>query len=170
GWPQLREEIAAAFRRRTRDEWEEIFAGTDACVTPVLTPEEAAEHPHMRARDAFVEIDGVRQPAPAPRFSRTPGAVDEQRSAGVATLADWGFTQDELSELHEKGAVACRLSPTTESPPSPTRVSTRFGSRSSSGWPTTLPNSHRSSTSARRWTRCSQRCRHCRSCCTRRAG
>jgi len=106
GWPQLREEIAAAFRRRTRDEWEEIFAGTDACVTPVLTPEEAAEHPHMRARDAFVEIDGVRQPAPAPRFSRTPGAVDEQRSAGVATLADWGFTQDELSELHEKGAVA----------------------------------------------------------------
>ncbi|NKQ57044.1 CoA transferase [Amycolatopsis sp. K13G38] len=109
GWPRLRSEIAGAFRSRTRDEWEKIFAGTDACVTPVLTPEEAARHPHIQARSGFVEVGGILQPAPAPRFSRTPGAVAE-RGAGTesaaAALAQWGFTADEVSELNEKGAVA----------------------------------------------------------------
>ncbi len=108
GWPQLRAAIGAAFRQRTRAEWEEIFAGTDACVAPVLSPEEAANHPHMRARETFVEVGGMRRPAPAPRFSRTPGAVRGQADAASheATLTAWGFTQAEVAELHQKGAVA----------------------------------------------------------------
>jgi alpha-methylacyl-CoA racemase len=74
-WPRLRSAIATAFASRTRDDWEAVFAGTDACVAPVLGLKEAAEHPHLAARGAFIEVDGVRQPAPAPRFDRTPGAV-----------------------------------------------------------------------------------------------
>lgn len=73
GWPELRATIAARFRTRTRDEWEKEFEGRDACVTPVLTPAEAAYHPHAVARASFVDVDGVVQPGPAPRFSRTPG-------------------------------------------------------------------------------------------------
>jgi alpha-methylacyl-CoA racemase len=75
GWPVLRERFAAAFASRTRDEWDRVFAGTDACVAPVLTPAEAPVHPHNRARGTFVEVGGVPQPAPAPRFARTPTAV-----------------------------------------------------------------------------------------------
>ncbi len=71
-WPALRQTLAAAFRTRTRDEWAALFALTDACVTPVLDLHEAADHPHNRARGTFTELDGVIQPAPAPRFSRTP--------------------------------------------------------------------------------------------------
>jgi alpha-methylacyl-CoA racemase len=74
-WPRLRSVIADIFRSRSRAEWEHVFAGTDACVAPVLGLKEAAEHPHLAARKTFVEVDGVRQPAPAPRFDRTPGAV-----------------------------------------------------------------------------------------------
>jgi alpha-methylacyl-CoA racemase len=72
GWAQLRKVFASAFLGRTRDEWVVVFAGSDACVSPVLSPWEAHEHPHNIAREAFVEVDGLRQPAPAPRFSRTP--------------------------------------------------------------------------------------------------
>lgn len=107
-WPELRARIETAFRSRTRDEWEKLFAGTDACVTPVLTPEEAARHSHTQARNGFVEVAGMLQPAPAPRFSRTPGGAAEpvcDSSAGAA-LAEWGFSPDEVSELNEKGAVA----------------------------------------------------------------
>lgn len=75
GWPELRSAIAVAFATRTRDEWEKVFAGSDACVAPVLSLKEAAEHPHLVARKTFIEVEGVRQPAPAPRFGRTPGAV-----------------------------------------------------------------------------------------------
>jgi alpha-methylacyl-CoA racemase len=71
GWPELRETFAATFATRTRDEWAGVFAGTDACVSPVLTFAEAASHPHAARREAFVEIDEVVQPAPAPRFSRS---------------------------------------------------------------------------------------------------
>ena len=73
-WGELREVLRAAFAARTRDEWAELFAGENACVTPVLTYDEALEHPHMRARGTYLELDGVAQPAPAPRFSRTPAA------------------------------------------------------------------------------------------------
>lgn len=72
GWAQLKEVLGAKFKERPRDEWAELFAPFDACVSPVLSPWEAHEHPHHRAREAFIEVDGIRQPAPAPRFGRTP--------------------------------------------------------------------------------------------------
>jgi alpha-methylacyl-CoA racemase len=72
GWPVLRSRFAEVFATRTRDEWSSVFAGTDACVAPVLSPSEAPGHPHNRARNAFVEVGGIVQPAPAPRFGRTP--------------------------------------------------------------------------------------------------
>lgn len=72
GWPVLRERFAAAFATRARDTWADHFAGTDACVAPVLTPDEATRHPQARARDSYVDVEGVPQPAPAPRFSGTP--------------------------------------------------------------------------------------------------
>lgn len=71
GWPQLREAITQAFATRTRAEWTAVFEGTDACVAPVLSLSEAATHPHLAARGTFIEVGGVTQPAPAPRFSRT---------------------------------------------------------------------------------------------------
>jgi alpha-methylacyl-CoA racemase len=72
GWAQWKRLLAAKFRERTRDEWAKIFEDTDACVTPVLSTWEAHEHPHNAARGVFIEVDGLRQPAPAPRFDRTP--------------------------------------------------------------------------------------------------
>ena len=75
GWPRLRERLAAAFASRTQDEWAEAFSASDACVAPVLSLREAADHPHIRARGTLVERDGVLQPAPAPRFSATPTAL-----------------------------------------------------------------------------------------------
>ncbi len=93
GWPVLREAFTAAFASRERDDWVASFEGTDACVTPVLAPEEAAVHPHLAARGSLVEVDGVLQAAPAPRFSRTP--ADPPRPPGGrggdarAVLADW---------------------------------------------------------------------------------
>jgi alpha-methylacyl-CoA racemase len=76
-WPRLHEQIAAAFLTKSRDEWAQIFDGSDACVAPVLGLTEAADHPHLRHRGTFVDVDGLRQPAPAPRFSRTPSAVQQ---------------------------------------------------------------------------------------------
>jgi len=91
GWPVLRERFAERFAQRTRAEWAEIFAGSDACVTPVLAPAEAPDHPHNRARGTFVEVGGETQPAPAPRFGRTPAAKPQvARPATVAeVLAGW---------------------------------------------------------------------------------
>ncbi|MCW2912165.1 MAG: Alpha-methylacyl-CoA racemase [Actinomycetia bacterium] len=74
-WPMLRELFARTFASRTRAEWTEVFEGTDACTTPVLSFEEAAGHPHLAARAALIDLDGVTQPAPAPRFSRTPAGT-----------------------------------------------------------------------------------------------
>ncbi|NJQ03931.1 CaiB/BaiF CoA transferase family protein [Streptomyces zingiberis] len=74
-WPELREAVAARFRSRTREEWTEVFSGSDACVAPVLSLREAADHPHLAARATFTEYAGVTQPAPAPRFSVTPGSI-----------------------------------------------------------------------------------------------
>ncbi|HEX4356586.1 MAG TPA: CaiB/BaiF CoA-transferase family protein [Pseudonocardia sp.] len=94
GWPEIRERLRAAFEQRPRDEWAKLFADTDACVTPVLSPWEAAEHPHNQERELFVEVDGVRQPAPAPRFSRTPAELprpSEPAPGGAAdVLTRWG--------------------------------------------------------------------------------
>ncbi|WP_416962100.1 CaiB/BaiF CoA transferase family protein [Streptomyces sp. Agncl-13] len=74
-WGELREAVAARFRSRTRDEWTAVFAGTDACVAPVLSLREAPHHPHLAARGTFTEHGGITQPAPAPRFSATPTSV-----------------------------------------------------------------------------------------------
>ena len=91
GWPRLRAAFTERFAARTRDEWSAVFAGRDACVAPVLTPAEAPEHPHNRARGTFVEVGGQIQPAPAPRFGRTPAAEPEAPSATTvaAVLAGW---------------------------------------------------------------------------------
>ena len=110
GWPLLRDRFAAVFRTKTRDEWSALFAGTDACVAPVLTLAEAPAHPHNAARGTFVRVDGVTQPGPAPRFSRTPSAVRGGPALrGEHTdeaLADWGFLADELAALRASGAIA----------------------------------------------------------------
>ncbi len=93
GWPVVRERIAGVFLTRPRDHWAEVFADTDACVTPVLAPDEAPGHPHLSARGTLVHLDGVWQAAPAPRFSRTaPGTPTPPRKPGAdteAVLADW---------------------------------------------------------------------------------
>ena len=94
-WVALRTQLAARFRERTRAEWTAIFEGSDACVAPVLTFAESRAHPQVVARAGSVEVDGIAQPAPAPRFARTPGAATRpppQRGAGGSeALRDWGF-------------------------------------------------------------------------------
>ena len=87
-WPQLRDELARLFATRTRDEWTALLEGTDVCFAPVLTLSEAMRHPHNVERGAFVEVDGVRQPAPAPKFSRTPAAVQGAAAAEARPLAE----------------------------------------------------------------------------------
>ena len=100
-WPALRTKLEGIFRSRTRDEWCEVFEGADACFAPVLSMEEAPRHPHNAARETFVEVAGVVQPAPAPRFSRTPGDVQRppahpgQHTAEI--LEELGLARDHLS-------------------------------------------------------------------------
>jgi alpha-methylacyl-CoA racemase len=90
GWPELRARIAAALARAPQQHWAAHFAGTDACVTPVLTLEEAVEDPHMRARAAHLQAEGLWQGAPAPKLSRTPAAVTPRSEARAAeVLAEW---------------------------------------------------------------------------------
>ncbi|MDQ0382483.1 CaiB/BaiF CoA transferase family protein [Amycolatopsis thermophila] len=104
-WPEVKERFAAVFRTRTRDEWCALAQGREVCLTPVLSMAEAPEHPHLRARGTFVEVDGIVQPAPAPRFSRTPGAIQRPPAApGDEVLGDWGFSPDELACLRAAGA------------------------------------------------------------------
>lgn len=108
-WPEMREAIAAAVRRRTRDEWCSQLEGSDACFAPVLDFDEAARHPQARARGAFVTVAGVVQPAPAPRFDRTPAAQPRQApSVGDDTdevLAEAGFAVAEIAALRAGGAA-----------------------------------------------------------------
>jgi alpha-methylacyl-CoA racemase len=109
-WPKLKERFTALFKTKTRDEWCKIMEGTDICFAPVLSLAEVPAHPHVRARRTFVEVDGVSQPGPAPRFSRTPAAIERPPAhPGQHTdeaLADWGFSADELRTLRESGAIA----------------------------------------------------------------
>ena len=105
-WPELRSRLAEVFLTRTGDEWAALFEGRPACVTPVLHLGEAAAHPHLAARGSVVEVDGVTQPAPAPRFSRTPGELSSPAPASTAdVLADWGFAAAELAALGESGVL-----------------------------------------------------------------
>ncbi|MEM7404429.1 MAG: CaiB/BaiF CoA-transferase family protein [Pseudomonadota bacterium] len=109
-WDSMRERLTAIFKTKTRDEWTAIMEGTDVCFAPVLSLSEAPNHPHNRARETFVEVDGVVQPAPAPRFSRTPPAVQrppaERGQHTDEALSDWGFTAAELAEMHTAGDIA----------------------------------------------------------------
>jgi alpha-methylacyl-CoA racemase len=109
GWPDLQRRFANAIASKTRAEWERIFEGSDACVAPVLSLGEIAEHPHNAARGTFVRRDDVLQPAPAPRFSRTVpemGAAPRQPGADTdAVLADSGFTDAEIDTLTKTGVV-----------------------------------------------------------------
>jgi len=108
-WPATKERFAAIFRTRTRDEWADAFEGTDACGAPVLSPWEAHLHPHNRARATFVEVDGVLQPAPVPRFSETPASVSRPASPSGShadeALADWGIDEQRIASLRAAGAI-----------------------------------------------------------------
>jgi len=110
GWDTLRDRFTALFKTKTRAEWDAILAGSDACYAPVLTMSEATNNEHIKARNTIIERDGVPQPAPAPRFSRTVAEVE--RSApwpGQHTdeaLGDWGLDADEVAKLRETGAIA----------------------------------------------------------------
>jgi alpha-methylacyl-CoA racemase len=109
-WEQLRDLLARKFRTRTRDEWCTLLDDCDACFSPVLSPAEAVSHPHNIARQTFIEVAGIVQPAPAPRFSRTPGCIQSPPAKPgehtFSTLAEWGFTDSEISALQASSAVA----------------------------------------------------------------
>ena len=108
-WPELTEKFAAVFATRSRDEWCALLEGTDVCFAPVLDMGEAPQHPHNVARGTFVEVDGVTQPAPAPRFSRTqpeivcPPASPGQHNAEV--LREWGWSEEETAALTAQGVL-----------------------------------------------------------------
>ncbi|MDQ1402433.1 MAG: alpha-methylacyl-CoA racemase [Actinomycetota bacterium] len=108
-WPALKEKLAATFKAKTRDEWDAIMEGTDVCYAPVLTLDEAPKHPHNVARSTFVEVAGVTQPGPAPRFSQTPASIERPPAhAGQHTdeaLADWGLAAADIAKLRETGAI-----------------------------------------------------------------
>lgn len=110
GWPRMREVLANRFGERTREEWARVFEDTDACVAPVLTMSEASQHPHNQERKTLVRVDGVLQPAPAPRFSRTPTETPTPPvTVGADTdtiLATAGFGRAEISRLRKAGIVA----------------------------------------------------------------
>ncbi|OGA37322.1 MAG: carnitine dehydratase [Betaproteobacteria bacterium RIFCSPLOWO2_12_FULL_62_13b] len=112
-WDELREIMQARFQTRTRDEWCELLEETDACFSPVLSMAEAPFHPHHRARGTFVEVGGVVQPAPAPRFSRTTNdlpAPPEETPGERAdeAMKEWGFTADQIRQLRSEGALSQR--------------------------------------------------------------
>jgi alpha-methylacyl-CoA racemase len=109
-WPALKERMAQIFKAKTRDEWCEIMEHTDVCFAPVLSLSEAPQHPHNVERGTFIELEGVVQPAPAPRFSATPGAVQRPPAhAGQHTdevLTEWGLDADRVAKLREASAIA----------------------------------------------------------------
>ncbi len=108
-WPDLKRELTEVFKSKTRDEWCGIMEGTDVCFAPVLSIFEAPDHPHNKARGTFVELDGVVQPAPAPRFSRTAPAISHSAPPpgrdSAAVLSACGFSDEEIAGLREKGVI-----------------------------------------------------------------
>ncbi len=108
-WPAMKEKVAACFKTKTRDEWCKIMEGSDVCFAPVLSMTEAPRHPHNRHRGTFVEDDGVIQPGPAPRFSRTASKIQRPPARpGEHTeeaLRDWGFSPAEIDNLHKASAI-----------------------------------------------------------------
>jgi alpha-methylacyl-CoA racemase len=108
-WPELKERFAAVLKTRTREDWTDLLTGEDTCATPVLGLGEAAHHPHNVARGVFVEHNGVSQPAPAPRFSRTPARLGlPPREPGADTdsaLMAWGIAAERVRALRASKAV-----------------------------------------------------------------
>jgi len=108
-WPAMKQKVAAVFKTKTRDEWCKIMEGSDVCFAPVLSMTEAPKHPHNRHRGTFIEDDGVIQPGPAPRFSRTPSKIQRPPArAGEHTeeaLRDWGFSASDLERLRKAAAI-----------------------------------------------------------------
>ena len=106
-WPALRKVFTEKFLEKSRDEWCKVFDGSDACFAPVLTFSEARAHPHNAVRGTFTRIGKVDQPAPAPRFSRTPGKIrnapPERGEGGGQALKEWGFSEQEISSLKKQG-------------------------------------------------------------------
>lgn len=109
GWPALRARFAQAFAQRTQDEWTRVFDGSDACAAPVVAAGDAPGHPHNAARGVFIDVGGVTQPAPAPRFSRTPpGVPAAPPRLGADTggvLAELGFSRAQVAALRDRGSV-----------------------------------------------------------------
>lgn len=105
-WPAIKDRIAAVIREKSRDAWAHIFADAETCLSPVLTLSEAPSEPHNQARGTFIDVNGDMQPAPAPRFGRTPGAIQNApRMSGsdtISALADWGYQQNEINALIDK--------------------------------------------------------------------
>lgn len=110
GWSRLRSHLATLFKTRTRAQWCELLEGTDACFAPVLSMDEVAEHPHNQARALHIDVDGVINPAPAPRFSRTPSSLRRvpPHAGGdtVEALLDWGLDDERLNTLRGHGVIA----------------------------------------------------------------
>ena len=110
GWPLLKARFETLFKTRTRDQWCELMEGTDICFAPVLSMDEAPDHPHIKARETYVDFAGVTQPAPAPRFSRTEPTLDRvPPHPGAQTdevLADFGFSNEDIAKLRDDKAIA----------------------------------------------------------------
>ena len=108
-WPEMTEKLAVVFKTKTRDEWCDIMEGTDICFAPILSIKETIDHPHNKARDTVVEIDGVVQPNIAPRFSGTPseiqGPVPSIGEHNDEALSDWGFSADDVAALKSAEAI-----------------------------------------------------------------
>jgi alpha-methylacyl-CoA racemase len=108
-WVEFKAELTEVFKTKTRDEWCEVMEGSDVCFAPVLALDEVHNHPHNVARDSFIDIDGIVQPAPAPRFSRSEVGVSHgSRIPGEDTLTvlqEAGLSEAEINELVESGAV-----------------------------------------------------------------
>lgn len=108
-WPELKQKLAEVFRTRSREEWCSLLEGTDVCFAPVLDWDEAPQHAHNQARETFLDIDGVLQPAPAPRFSRTPAGIPappaESGADTEAILEAWGVSKQQLEQLRSEGAI-----------------------------------------------------------------
>ena len=105
-WPEIKERIAALIRKKSRDEWAHIFADAEICLSPVMTLSEAPAEAHNQTRGTFIDVNGIMQPAPAPRFERTPGAIQNapstEGSDTISALTDWGYCKNEIDALIDK--------------------------------------------------------------------
>jgi alpha-methylacyl-CoA racemase len=111
-WPEYKEKLVEIFKTKTRDEWCAVMEGSDVCFAPVLSIAEAPHHPHNQARGTFVTVNNVLQPAPAPRFSRTPTGLrtyeEKEGRAPDLILADYGFATEEIGKLLDQGVVSVK--------------------------------------------------------------